>query len=802
MKYSYNWLKELADTKKDAHAAAKLLTDHAFEIEGLEESGKLTGVVVGKILEISAHPNADKLQLVKVEVKGKVLDIVCGAHNITVGDKVPVATVGTTLPNGLEIKEAEIRGEKSFGMLCAEDELGLGKDHSGIMILDQDAKSGTPIAEVLELDDVMIEIDVLANRAHDALSHVGMAREIAVLGGSELAYDYEGLTAGKKKTDKLTVTIKDKNQCSRYMGALIGGIKVGPSPQWLKNRLRVCGLRPINNIVDVTNYVMLEIGQPLHAFDFDVIKNAKGRAEIIVRSAKEDEELVLLDGSVKKLAKEDILITNKEQALALAGVMGGKDSGVSEGTQTIVLEAANFNPAHVRRTRMTQGLFTDAALRFEKGLDASLAEKALQRAIELLEHIAGGKLEGLVDEYPVKAKPWTLQLETEYVDRLLGAKIPTKEAKKILEALGFKVVEKKNTFTVTVPTFRLDVQSQEDLIEEIGRVYGYDKIKAIAPLAHVNAAPINETRAFMRGVKNLLVAQGFSEVYNYSFYSKRDAGLAELGNVKHLELENPANPEQALMRVSLIPNILKNVHTNLKNFKELAIFEAGRVFWPNGATLPEERNMLLGAVVLENMDGKGKSQKNAPSFFEAKGHCDALLAQLGIVDHYFDTFDPDGFEMPQTFWHQGRCAEIKIEGSQQSIGFVGEVNPLILTNFDIHTRVALFEFDLASLRSAADAEREFKPLRKYPVVLRDIALLSQGGVLVDQILQVIQKAGGDLVLDADLFDMFDFADGSTSFAFHLTFGADERTLTSQEVDGALSGIVEAMEKELGVTLRK
>lgn len=803
MKYSYNWLKELSKIKEDPKGIAALLTAHAFEIEGMEDLGKkLDGVVVGKILEIRKHPNADKLQLTKVDVGGKILDIVCGAHNIEVDHKIPVALVGTTLPDGLTIKEAEIRGEKSFGMLCAEDELGLGDDHSGILILDENSEIGDSAAKALGLEDTMIEIDVLANRAHDALSHVGMAREVAALSKGKFEYDYDGLVLLPKKTDKLKVRIKDERTCSRYMGAVISDIKISQSPSWLRQRLSACGIRPINNVVDITNYIMLEIGQPLHAFDFEQIKNSKNAAEIIVRKAKEGEKLMMLDGSEKVLDSEDLVIANEQEVLALAGVMGGKKSGIGEETRTLILESANFSGSSVRRTRMRQGLFTDAALRFEKELDPAIAEKAMVRAVELLTNVAGGKLEGLIDEYPVKSKKVELKLEVEKISKLLGLEIPVRESKRILESLDFEVVEKKNILNVTVPTFRLDIVSQEDLIEEIGRIYGYDKIKALAPLVHVGAAPINQKRMFARKVRDILVAQGFSEVYNYSFYSKRDAGLAELANVKHLELEDPGNPEQELLRVSLIPNLLKNIRHNLKNFKELSIFEVGRVFWPNGEVLPEERNILVGAIVLDGSTGKEKNTKQAPNFFQAKGHCDTLLAQLGISDQYYDNFNPDGFEMLQTFWHQGRSAEIKIEGSQKSIGFVGEVSPLILTNFDIHTRVALFEFDLENLSEVASAEREFRPLRKYPVVLRDVALLAKGGVLVDEILQVIQRAGGDLVLEVDLFDMFDFADGSTSFAFHITFGADEKTLTSEEVDRVLAKILKSLEDELQITLRK
>ena len=611
MKYSYNWLKEISGSDKDPKQLADLLMLHAFEVEGIEENeNKLAGVIVGEILEIAPHPNAEKLQLTKILISDgnlpagrQVLDIVCGAHNISVGDKVPVAVVGTILPGNFEIKEAEIRGEKSCGMLCAEDELGLGTSHEGILLLDKNAEIGTPIAEILGLDDAMLEIDILANRAHDALSHVGMGREIAALEGRGIDYDYDGLKLSKKKSKKVTVEIKDKNICSRYIGAVLENIEVVDSPQWLKNRLQLAGIRPINNVVDATNYVMLEIGQPLHAFDFEKIsgmeiRNQKSEirnkseisnpndqnAHIIVRNAKEGEEIVILDGTTKKLSESDIVIANTEKAIALAGIMGGLETGVSKETSTIVLEAANFSPSAIRKSRMSLGISSDAALRFEKEIDPNIAEKAMVRVIEILEHIAQGSLEGSQDIYPEIKKAWNVKLDLSYADKLLGIHIAPKESKRILNLLGIKVSGLGETISAEIPTFRLDLKTQEDLIEEIGRIYGYDKIPTIAPAVSIKAAAINEKRVFARAVKNILASQEFSEVYNYSFYSEKDAQAAELGELKHLELEAPGSSDQALMRVSLIPNILKNISFNLKNFREIHIFEIGHVYLPRLAS--------------------------------------------------------------------------------------------------------------------------------------------------------------------------------------------------------------------------
>ncbi|HBI34051.1 MAG TPA: phenylalanine--tRNA ligase subunit beta [Candidatus Moranbacteria bacterium] len=804
MKYSYNWLKEISATEKSPKELAQLLMLHAFEVEGIEENeNKLDGVVVGEILEISKHPNADKLQLVKVNIGKEILNIVCGANNISVGDKVPVATVGSILPGNFKIKESEIRGEKSYGMLCAEDELGLGTSHAGILLLEKESEIGQPISTVFDLDDAIIEIDILANRAHDALSHVGMGREIAALEGNSIDYDYDGLVLSRKKTDKLSVKIEDKTICTRYIGAVLEDIKVCDSPQWLKSRLQCCGIRPINNIVDATNYVMLEIGQPLHAFDFDKISNGK-KAEIIIRKAKKDEEIIILDGTTKKLSNDDIVIANPKNALALAGIMGGLDTGVSDQTKNIVLEAATFDPASIRKTRMNLGISSDAALRFEKDIDPNIAEKAMVRVIEILEHIAEAKFVGSCDEYASKKNTWEIKLDLAYLDKLLGTKVPFGESKKILSLLGIKVSGSGNVIKAQIPTFRLDLATQEDLIEEIGRIYGYEKILPQAPLVSAKAAPINEKRVFTRAMKNILVGLGFSEIYNYSFYSQKDAAAAEIGTINHLELEAPMNPEQTLLRQSLIPNILKNVKENLKNFKELHIFEIGHIYLPTEKVLPTEKEILVGAMVVEKKSSKSDKQdlRYQSSFFDAKAVIDKMLSQLGIIDHYYDVHQNNPVESSKKIWHQTRSGEIKITGSGITIGYIGEISPFVLERFDVNARVVAFEFDMEKVREISEAEREYTPIRKHPIVTRDISLLAQKDVRIDEILMVIQSAGKDFVQDVDLFDAIDFADDTSSFAFHIILGAQERTLTGKEIDDVMLSITNKLEKDLNVKMRR
>ncbi len=777
------------------------LTFHSFEIEGVEKGSNIPqGVIVGEIKEISKHPNADKLQLVKVDVGKKTsslpspheegaLDVVCGAWNIKTGDKVPLALVGTKLPNGIEIKAAEIRGEKSFGMLCAQDELGLGEDHSGIIILPIAAKIGEPVGKYLGKNDETFEIKVLPDRAHDVLSYVGVAREIAVLEGRKFDYDFDGLKLPKiKKSEKnkiLSVEIKDKTLCPRYIGAVMTGIEIKESPDWIKRKLEVSGIKAINNVVDATNLIMLELGNPLHAFDANRIADKK-QIKIVVRKANDKEKMTLLDDSEIELSEKDLLITNGSVPLALAGIMGGKESGIGEDTRTIVLEAANFQPANIRRSRTRLGVKTESSDRFEKGLDPNLAEKAMVRLIEIIEHTANGKLEEIVDVYPKPVKPLKIKLNLDYVNSLLGENIPIGAVKKILTLLNFKVSGGGKFLAVEVPTFRVDARTQEDLIEEIGRIWGYEKIKE-QPINENNAPAVkNEQVFFERKIQDILTGLGYDEIYNYSFYSKKDVEICKLNEIKHYELANPMNPDQELVRVSLIPNILKNIRENLKHYPSFRLFEVGRSYYPNN-NKTEEKRMLVMAEVLEK-DAK------ADTFFSLKGDVESFLEVNGIKNVQFVNLEA---KLPSVC-HPARFAKIKI--GDDVIGGIGEINPLVLEQYKIKKRAVMAEFDLEILRKYASKEKIYKSLPKFPIVMRDISMLDKSGMTVAEISNFIKKAGGKLVISVELFDIFQ-KDGSVSYAFHIHFGTD-RTLEGKEIDEMMNEIISRLEKELQMEIRK
>ena len=809
MKYSTGWLNEISGLKITAEKMAELLTAHSFEIEGDKKpSEKLDKIVVGKILEIKKHSNADKLQLVRVDVGKEKLNIVCGAWNIKVGDKVPVALVGAKLPNGMEISTAEIRGEKSNGMLCAQDELGLGKDHSGIMIFHKNARVGKAIQEYLGSTEEVMEIKMLSNRSHDALSYVGVAREIAALSGKKMDYDFDGLKLPKIRSKKLSVKIQDKKLCPRYIGAVLENVEIKESPDWIKSRLIASGVRPINNVVDTTNYVMLELGQPLHAFDFNKLaksermNNELERMEIIVRRSKKDEKMILLDGSEIKLSENNLLITNGEEALALAGVMGGKNSGISKNTKTIVIEAANFNAVSVRKTRTEHNMKTEASDRFEKDIDPNLAEKATVRAIEILERIAGAKSEGIADIYPKPVKPWKVKLDLDYANNLLGEEIPAKEIIKILNALSinttiqpYKVVKNKKTFlNCIVPTFRIDLRTQEDLIEEIGRIWGYEKIKPQPIIGPAVSAPVNSQLQFERKIREKMAGLGFDEMYNYSFYSEEDADRCGLSSVSHFALENPMNPEQKYVRASLIPGILKNIRENLKNFESLKIFEAGRTYQPSDNKAEEKRMLVVAETFLAVKPLKSGLGVSGDAFLKMKGVAEDLLDSFGIKDIKFNHLD---IQCPSVA-HPGRAAEIKISG--KIIGVIYEVNPAVLAQYKIEKRTAIAEIDLEKMLTALPKEIIYQPIRKFPTVIRDISMMTGADNTVAKISDFIRKIGGSLIINVEIFDVFQ-KDGKASLAFHIELGAD-RTLASEEIDVVMGKITSGLEKELGVEIRK
>lgn len=788
MLFSYNWLRELSETKKTPEELKEVLTLHSFEVEKIENLGaNLDMVVIGEVLKVTKHPDADKLNVAHVNIGKEELQIVCGAPNLKEGQKVPVALVGAVLPGDFEIKEAQIRGIKSSGMICAEDELGLGEDHAGIMVLPEDAPVGEKFVEYMGLNDSVLEIDVLPNRSHDALSYEGVAREIAMLEKRIILDKNEKLSDKFNVDNGLKIEIKT-DKCPRYIGAKVSGIKIGQSPLWLKNRLKASDIKPINNIVDITNYVMLLTGQPLHAFD------GKNISEVGVRMANNGEMITILNGEEINLRNTDIVITDGQNPIALAGVMGGLSSGIKDDTTEIILEGANFNASTIRRTKSAHAISSDAAYRYERDVDVNLAEGAILKALTFIIEIAGGKVETISDNYPQDVKNWEIELELERVDRLLGIKIEKREVVQILENLGIKVKEEKEFLNCEIPTRRIDLRNQEDLIEEVGRVFGYYKIPTEPLREKLQVPPRNEERELEWELREIMVSQGFDEVRCYSFYSREDARALGLDDENHTALLNPMSVDQELIRRTLASGLLSAGKKSLSYYDSIAIFDMGKVYNPKDKSLPEE-NLLLSALVIDK-GSKGEQ------FFALKGALENLFAKIKIMDVVFSPDFDENSEDVLSF-HPGRKAMIK-NSKGDVLGVIGEITKGAHKYFGIKKmRASIFELNIGALLKEISREKIYTPLAKFPSVNRDISMVVDKKMLTSKVAEVIVYFGGSLLQDATLFDTFINPEtGERSMAFHLIFADPERTLTAQEVDEKVAEISVRLEEELGVVVKK
>ena len=650
-------------------------------------------------------------------------------------------------------------------------------------------------AEVEEIKkqggDYILNIDVRPNRAGDCFSHQGVAREISAITG--LSFQESSLKALKeekriKAKDFVSVEVKDKNACPRYTARVVKDVKVMPSPQWLKERLRSCGLRPINNIVDIANYVMLETGQPLHAFDAEKLEGKK----IIVRYARNKERIVTLDEQKFDLDSDILVIADERKPVAIAGIKGGKFPEISNRTKVVVLESANFNSHVIRKSSKKINLKTDASIRFEHGIDPNLTESSVNLAALLVQKLAGGNVtSGMVDFYPLKVFPKVIRLDINYLWSLLGLVVPEKEIRKILEKLGFKPKAKKTKagwIDVEIPTRRVDVSIPEDLIEEVGRIYGYDKIKAAFPQSLLVPPERNLNIFWQDLIKDILKEAGFTEVYNYSFFGEKEVKVFGYEPKNLLELENPLSQEQKYLRASLIPGLLKNLEKNSRHFSEIRIFEMGKIF--KKAKADEEKTMLTGLISGER-------------FYQIKGTVDLLFNKLGISSLWYDDYRPAPKESRKSLWHPQKCAEIKVGNDE--VGFLGEISPRILSNFDFKDRVTLFNIDFEKLSRISSEEHEYRPISKFPSAIRDIAVLVPRTVRAEEVLNNIETAGGKIIRDIDLFDIYEgeeLPQGKKNFAFHIIFQAEDKTLSSEEIDGIQNKIIKALESITGWQVRK
>lgn len=794
MKFSELWLREWVNPAIDSDELSDQITMAGLEVDGVEPvAGSFNGVVVGEVVECGQHPNADKLRVTKVNVGGeRLLDIVCGAPNCRQGLKVAVATIGAVLPGDFKIKAAKLRGEPSEGMLCSFSELGISDDHNGIIELPADAPIGTDIREFLKLDDNTIEISVTPNRA-DCLGIIGVARDVAVLNQLPLS-EPEMVVVAPTISDTLPIVVEASDACPRYLSRVVKGINVAaPTPLWMKEKLRRCGIRTIDAVVDVTNYVLLELGQPMHAFDLDRIDGG-----IVVRMAKEGETLTLLDGSSAKLNEDTLVIADHHKALAMGGIFGGEHSGVKDDTQNVLLEAAFFNPLAITGRARRYGLHTDASHRYERGVDPALQYKAMERATRLLIDICGGEAGPVVDVTREDALPKraTITLRRSKLDRLIGHRISDAQVGDILRRLGCEVTEGQNEWQAVAPSWRFDMQIEEDLVEEVARVYGYNNIPDAPVQAGLIMGNHQEARLSLKRVKTLLNDKGYQEVITYSFVDPKLQQLLHPGE-EALILPSPISSEMSAMRLSLWTGLLNTVVYNQnRQQNRVRIFESGLRFVPDTqAPLGIRQDLMLGGVICGNrVDEHWDQAKETVDFYDLKGDLESLLdltGKLGDVQFKAEA---------NPALHPGQSAAIYLKGER--IGFAGVVHPELERKLDLNGRTLVFELEWSKL--ADRVVPEAKEISRFPANRRDIAVVVAENVPAADILAECKKVGVNQVVGVNLFDVYrgkGVAEGSKSLAISLILQDTSRTLEEEEIATTVAKCVEALKERFQASLR-
>lgn len=799
-----SWLREYVDINISPEELADRLDLTGTAVESVKRLGAgLEGVVVGLVVDCEKHPHADKLKVCLVDIgEDPPRRIVCGAPNVEAGQLVPVALPGAELPGGIRIGKAKIRGIESEGMICSEAELRLGENASGIMVLEGPYEVGSPLAEAMGLDDAVFELEITPNRP-DCLGIIGVAREVAAVTGSELKIPKAEVEEGERQAaEAASVEIADPDLCPRYEARLIMGVKIGPSPLWMRQRLEKAGVRPISNIVDVTNYVMLETGQPLHAFDYELIEGFK----VIVRRARKGERIVTLDGVERLLTEDDLVIADEEKAIAIAGIMGGEYSEVSDKTTNVLLEAAHFKPESVMRTSRRLGLLSEASARFEKGVDPNVVPFAADRAIELMRRLAGGEvLKGKIDVYPKRIEPRKLRLRVSRANDILGTDLDARQVSGILASLGLTAkpaAEEPRALEVEVPTFRFDLEREIDLVEEVARIYGYNAVKSTLPEGGAKQGGLSVSQKMLKAVADRLVAQGLYEAQTYSFSDPRDADLMNLPSGSPLRaslaLLNPLSEDQSLMRTSILPGLLKAVRHNIyREQRTVRLFEIGKVFHPiEGERLPMEKRMLAIALAGVTHVDEWYEKGRQIDFYDLKGLIEDLLQGIGVGDWTITRSDDPRF-------HPGRSGTLAIAG--EYAGEFGQIHPSVQEKFDLPYPAMAAEIDAELMIQAGSFARYFAEIPRFPSVVLDIALIVNEATGNEELVRAIESEGGKLLESVRVFDVFKgpgIPEGKKSIAYSLTFRSAERTLTDEEAMRARDMIVERVRRDFGAAVRE
>lgn len=796
MLVSLKWLRDYVDIDLDAQTFGDKMTMTGTKTETVEYYGQeISNVVVGKILKIEGHPDADKLVVTQVDVgQDQPIQIVTAAKNVSEGDYIPLALHGSKLPGGVSIKKGKLRGVESNGMMCSCKELGIDEKFvedykkNGIYLLDMEDSytPGMDIKEVLGLNDAVIDFELTSNRP-DCRCMIGIAREAAVTLGTKTKYPEISVKEESDKAIDVDIQIENPDLCSRYLARRITDVKIEKSPYWMQRKLIEAGVRPINNIVDITNFVMLEMGQPMHAFDMREIGNNK----IVVKNAKEGQVFTTLDEQERKLDSEMLMITNGEKNLGLAGIMGGLDSGIKDDTVEIMFESAVFNRENIRKSSKKLGLRSEASSRFEKGVSLDNAELALERAAQLVEALGAGKvMKGKVDVYPQVKPVQTITVSPRRINARVGVDIPMDKFCSILEELEFKCnLVSEDELILEVPSFRLDIEQEADIFEEIARIYGFENIPSVQLQGNSTAGVKTDKQKYLEKVKDTAIACGLYEILTYSFVSPKGLDKIRVSQDSKLrdvvKLINPLGEDTSIMRTTLIPNMLDVLYTNAsRNIDQAATFECGHVFTPDDMAGVEETRICIG-MYGDDVD-----------FFVLKGIVEKIFERVGLGGHKYLADEEN------TSFHPGRCADILCDNKY--LGTIGEVHPQVLSNYGIGKRVYIAEIDLDTVYSLANDTIIFKSLPKYPAITRDIALVVEDKVEVASIEEVIMDNAGGLVEACRLFDVYkgdQIGQGYKSVAYSIVYRSLEKTLTDDDVVAVHDKILAQLKARLGAELR-
>lgn len=802
MKLSLNWLKEYVDIDVSPEELAHMLTMAGLEVEELEHLGRISDkVIVAKVVSVRKHPKADRLFLCDVDTGSSIVQVVCGAPNVEKGCLTPMALPAAELPGGIVVKEGKLRGEKSSGILLAEDELGLTDDHSGIMILSPDLEIGKPLTQALNLDDWAIDISLTPNRP-DCASVIGVAREVAALTGKEIRLpEIDYVEEGAPISDVTSVDVEDSEGCPRYAAGMIQDVTLSPSPFWMRYRLHVSGTRSKNNIVDISNYVLLETGQPLHTFDYDQLSENR----IVVKRADEGEKFFTLDEKERTLNNKHLMICDGQKPVGVAGIMGGMNSEISDSSKNILIESACFDPFTIRKGAKALGISSEASYRFERGIDIEGVIYALRRSLMLCLELAGGTVNrGIIDIYPEKYEAPVIGLRIQKTNDFLGSSISKNEMISYLEALQMSVEEKDDdAVEVVPPSYRVDLTREIDLVEEVARMSGYDNIPVTYP--NIKPSENNEITSLTLHDRacEILAGIGFSEIVTYSFISPDSADLMGAGEESEIRsfvnLMNPLTTEQSVMRTSLLPGLISTVKENIAHGEpNLKLFEWGKIYIRDDSSeLPHEKFVLSG-IMSGNYDSKKWYNETRPvDFYDLKGAVEVLLRSTGLQNYAIKKGDT-----PEVYENGYSCC---IYAGDTILGYAGKVNSDVLSRFDIKSdTIYVFEIDVANLISEISRNRfQYEPYAKYPAVFRDITIIVDKKVESDAILSIIRKKGGELVESADLFGVYEgkkLGENKKSLSYRICYRSDRETLDGDLVNSLNEKIIESIRDETGGTL--